>query len=205
MRLIGEDKHAAYVRESSKSNWTKVAEGQTMDNPWSGPMELTMKKLIAFVSFLVFLVSSPSLAGISAPSVRTDQGKAFLMCSSDAETGEVCDDATPTTDLDYYAIVSGFDSLTFLMVADTSGGVTCEAYGVGHYDSAGDAVSMSGTDDLATLTADSLFSTSLSITQSRITLTSIDLYAVFMVCTDAGGGMDVTVEMRGSYKDWDNN
>jgi hypothetical protein len=148
---------------------------------------MKLSRLFAFMAIL--LISTPVHASTQASKDKTPLGYSFLMCDSNANTGAVCDDADGE---DVYAIVDRFTSLTFIF-SESGSGATCEAYAAGQREPA----LVPDTADLSTISTDSLFSTSLSITQSKITLQNVNFKYVWVTCTDATA-MGVIVELRGT-------
>ena len=143
---------------------------------------------------VTLLLAGPVYAGAQAPKIRTSQGHTFLMCDNETTSGVPCATASGDT----FAFVYDYDRLTF-MFRESGTAATCEVYAVGHYDDDGNATDPIAASDLESFTTDSMISSSLSITQSAITLTDVDFNFVFVTCTTSG--MDVTVEMRASYRD----
>jgi hypothetical protein len=145
---------------------------------------MNRNKLFVLIATAIFMVM-PWTSHATGPAVktRTPQGDSFVMCNAETDTALPCAGANG----DIYALVDTYDTLTFFFSETSGTPATCDAFALGD-------VNVPGTTDLETLSADSLFTTPLSITRRIITLTNVDFKYVWVVCTSAA--MSVTVEMR---------
>jgi len=145
-------------------------------------------KAFSLLASLLIIAAFPlsTIAATQALKTSLTRGYTHLMCSSETDDG-ICESASS----DIFAVVDGYENLTFFFYQEAGSGSTCEIYATGLRES-----TINNATDLSTFNANIINSSSLSSTLDKITFADIGFKYAWVECSLNGG--TVSVEMIGS-------